>query len=380
MKTKPKLELVLTAFIVMAVLSSGCSDEEVTTSEEPIDLLSSESRPFYMGVTPWPYDFTAEAQQYTYETIGAHTDLVAHHFDEGIPWPEALAGEPYHPSVRGAIDTRVGHLQEVERVYLAITPLSGGRDSLAGYWAEDGSMARPGEWADKDFDDPDVIAAYTNFARYMISRFNPDYMAYGIEVNLLAEKDPAAFQKYLVLAEQVYQTLKEEYPGLPLFLTIHIETFISNRVGQEEIIRQLLPFSDYVAVSSYPFVEQANPGELPQDWFSQMQDLAPDKPFAVAETGYIAQDLVLAQYGVEIQGRDEWQADYVRFLFDKANELQAEFVIWFVSRDYDLAWERVKAGVDEIFKLWRDTGLLDGDGNVRPSLQIWDEWLGLPVR
>jgi hypothetical protein len=47
-----------------------------------------------MGVTPWPYDFTAAAQQYTYETIGAHTDLVAHHFDEGIPWPEALAGEP----------------------------------------------------------------------------------------------------------------------------------------------------------------------------------------------------------------------------------------------------------------------------------------------
>ena len=134
-----------------------------------------------------------------------------------------------------------------------------------------------------------------------------------------------------------------------------------------------------MAVSSYPYVEQADPGELPQDWFSQMQDLAPDKPFAVAETGYIAQDLVLVQYGVEIQGTDEWQADYVRFLFDKANELQAEFIVWFVSRDYDLAWERVGAGVDEIFKLWRDTGLLDGDGNGRPSLQIWDEWLGLPV-
>ncbi len=92
------------------------------------------------------------------------------------PWPEALAGEPYHPSVRGAIDFRVGHLPEVEKVYLAITPLSGGRDSLAGYWAAESSMARTGEWENKDFDDPDVIAAYINFSRYMISRFNPDYM------------------------------------------------------------------------------------------------------------------------------------------------------------------------------------------------------------
>ncbi len=183
MKTKPKSGLGLTALIVMAVLLSGCSNEEVATptikSEEPIDLSSSESRSFYMGMTPWPYDFTAEAQQYTYETIGAHTDLVAHHFDEGIPWPEALAGEPYHPSVREAIDFRVGHLQEVEKVYLAITPLSGGRDSLAGYWAAESSMARTGEWENKDFDDPDVIAAYINFSRYMISIFNPDYMAYG---------------------------------------------------------------------------------------------------------------------------------------------------------------------------------------------------------
>ncbi len=79
MKTRPKSWLGLTALIVVAVLFGGCSNEDVATppvrSEELIDLASSESRSFYMGMTPWPYDFTAEAQQYTYETIGAHGDL-----------------------------------------------------------------------------------------------------------------------------------------------------------------------------------------------------------------------------------------------------------------------------------------------------------------
>jgi len=89
--------------------------------------------------------------------------------------------------------------------------------------------------------------------------------------------------------------------------------------------------------------------------------------------------ILLSKYAVSIQGKNEWQAEYIRFLFDKSNKLDAKFIIWFVPRDYDLGWSKLeKMGMDEFFKLWRDTGLLDGNGNPRTSQQIWDAWLKLP--
>ncbi|MFQ6089714.1 MAG: hypothetical protein ACE5K0_12555, partial [Candidatus Methanofastidiosia archaeon] len=344
-----------------------------------IHLALPESRSFYMGMTPWPYDFTPEAVEETYKIVNEHTDLIAHHFDDGVPWPEALVLEPYHPNVEEEIDFRVNHLKKDQKVYLALTPISLFRDGLAGYWAEDSNMEMPDDWKDKDFDDSDVITAYINFCRYMIRRFNPDYMAYGIEVNMLAESNPDAFKKYLVMAEQVYKILKKENPNLSLFLTIQLDNFVKNKKKQNEVLRQLLPFTDYIALSTYPYTEKANPHDLLEDWFSQIRDLAPEKPFAIAETGFIAENLVIEKYRVRIQGKEEWQAEYVQFLLSESNRLNAEFVIWFVSRDYDFGWIRLEeVGLDELFKLWRDTGLLDGEGKSRKSFKIWNAWLGLP--
>src|SRR5437899_2552415 len=52
-------------------------------------------RTFYMGVTPWPSDFTTVGQDQAYAFIQDHCDLVSHHFDEGIPYQEAFNHEPF---------------------------------------------------------------------------------------------------------------------------------------------------------------------------------------------------------------------------------------------------------------------------------------------
>jgi len=111
-----------------------------------------------------------------------------------------------------------------------------------------------------------------------------------------------------------------------------------------------------------------------------MADLASGKPLAVAENGYTAQTLVLKQYGVRIKGKERWQAEYVQFLLEEAEALDARFVVWFCSRDYDAIWDVMEdLGSDELFKMWKDTGLLDEKGNPRTGLQVWDDWLVLPV-
>ncbi|UCB46641.1 MAG: hypothetical protein JSV25_04265 [Spirochaetota bacterium] len=69
------------------------------------------------------------------------------------------------------------------------------------------------------------------------------------------------------------------------------------------------------------------------------------------------------------------------FLLEQSSRLDAEFAVWFFSRDYDDFWSRVRAmGMDELFMLWKDTGLFDEDGKERKSLEIWDHWLRLRKR
>jgi len=333
-------------------------------------------RSFRLGFTPFAYDLTLEAVETTYGLTGANSDIVAHHLDGGVPWPEALAGDPYHPNVEGDLDLRIGHYLPSQKVYLALTPISFVRDGMALYWGESVNMPLPSPWNSRGLDHPEVVAAYISHCLYMIERFQPDYMAYGIEVDLLALSDPVAYQQFAVLAEAVYPALKAEYPDLPIFLTFtipHDEALEALR----PFIEQVLPFTDMMAVSTYPFLTGLEqPSQIPRNWFAKMRGLAPELPFAVAETGLIAEPLVLESLQLTIPGREWWQAQYVVRLLREADRLHAEFVIWFVPVDYDQLWDRFKdQGVDEFYKLWRDCGLWNGELHPRGSLFLWKHWL-----
>lgn len=336
-------------------------------------------RSFTLGFTPWPYDYSATAVADTYTAIATHSDIIAHHFDQGIPWQEAKESAKYPVAVEADIKQRLKLTPGGHDVYLAITPISGSREGLALNWGSEGNQPLPGEWADKLFDDADVITAYTNFALAMSDRFVPDYIAYAIEANTLAAKDPVAFEQFLALAARVYPALKAAHPNTPVFVTIQIEEYAKAPAAQKAAITKLLPYTDMIAVSTYPFLIHADPKAIPADWLRKIQTIAPDKPFAVAETGFLAQDLELKTLGVSIAGSGERQDQYVDWILRHADALDAEFVIWFVSRDYDALWSRVESqGVPELFKLWRNTGFIDAANHTRPALERWDQWLTLP--
>lgn len=66
-------------------------------------------------------------------------------------------------------------------------------------------------------------------------------------------------------------------------------------------------------------------------------------------------------------------------MFNQMAGLDCKFITWFVFRDYDELWLKMKEqGADEIFKSWRDTGFIDENGNPRKALDYWDRWLALP--
>ena len=101
-----------------------------------------DQRTFYMGLTPFPYDFTLTAVENTYRTVIKNSDLMVQHFDKGIPWEEASKNIDYQKNVISDINFRINHLDKKKKLYLALTPISIKRDKLAGYWGKKENMKR----------------------------------------------------------------------------------------------------------------------------------------------------------------------------------------------------------------------------------------------
>jgi hypothetical protein len=297
-------------------------------------------RSFRLGFTPDDLLSTPEVSKTVYETLSKHADLVAFHIGLGVPWEEALNEQPFPPAVElhlAKLSRLKGRLRGDQAVYLALTPLKLSRNDIAIYWGGDAAGAE--KWKSRALDDPETILAYTRFCRRLIRTFEPDYFAYGIEVNMLAEANPRRFKQFRVLAKQVYETLKAENPNLPIFLTFQIDLYHKHRARQRPIITELLPYSDFIAVSTYPYMEGYSPQTLPEDWFADVAAIDPRKPLAIAETGFIAEGSYRNWLsGKTVEGSEGAQAAYVRLLLRCANRQQARFVVWFFPQDLDEFW------------------------------------------
>ena len=144
---------------------------------------STDSRSFYLGFTYQPYDWSEHAFEETYSFIDKNSDMIFHYFDDGIPWEEAFSGTKYHHSVESELNKRIDHISKNQKVTLGINFLAKDRRALASYWGKEDSLPRPGKWATRGINHPDVITSYVSYCRSMIKRFNPDFFIYGMEVD-----------------------------------------------------------------------------------------------------------------------------------------------------------------------------------------------------
>lgn len=337
------------------------------------------SRSFAMGFTRWPPDFTAEAVESMYAFIAQHGDLIAHHFDGGIPWPEALEGRPFSSKLMedwtvGKSRTPRGH-----RVYVAITPLATDREHLAAYWGDSDNMPLPGEWGTYALNHPNVKIAFVNYAQRVIEQFSPDYLAIGIEVNELLSKNRAAWDQYKQLHRHVYTQLKRRYPKLPIFATVSLSALSDGNAEQREQIRELMPYNDLMALSAYPY-GWAYPGgalkPVPESFFDVARTFG--KPIAIAETGEPSHDF--SAHGQSYHFTEADQAQYVDLLLRKANEYKMVFVVNWAPIDFDRLQAKLPEPAKEFASFWVYTGLQRSDGTPKSALRSWDRILERPRR
>ena len=332
-----------------------------------------------MGFTPWPYDATTSAVDDTYVKIQDNGDLVAHHLDGGIPWQASLSGSAYHANVQGELAARVAKTQSGKIVYLAANPLNVSRTNIADHWGASTEEALTPPWNGYTFSDANVIQAYINYSLDLITRFNPRYFNYAIEINELMVNNPTAFDAFVTFSQQVYTALKAAHPNLPLMVSIALKTPGSSEMMTAQAgFDRIKDYVDIVGVSSYGYVfyshaNKGDPANLPANWLSQIQTIAPGKPIAIAETGWIAEDLNIAAFSVSEMSDASKQDAYLDALLTRANSLNAQFVVWFSVVDYDALWTGT-LGQSDIAKIWRDTGLYDNTLQPRTGLTRWQTW------
>ena len=355
------------------------------SSSDADDPAPAETRATAMAFTPWPHDATLAAVSFTYDQILANGDWVAHHLDLGIPWEEALQGDPYPTAVEDELNGRVANTPLGTPVYLAVTPLNVGRDGLAANWGATGAEPLPAPWDTRGFADAEVAQAYSSYVADLVGRFQPACLNFAIEVSELALNDPAEFQAFLGFEATVVADLRAQFPDLPLMVSVGLKSPNSAAMAT---LRAEMPAAiahvDWVGLSVYPYAffdhaDKGDPANLPADWFSQGVDLAGGKPVAVAETGWIAEDLVIPTFSLNVPADEDDQTRFVQALLAECERHDARFVTWFSVADFDALWNGVLAQ-DPLAQIWRDTGLFDGIQVARPSLAAWQARLAVPLR
>jgi hypothetical protein len=335
------------------------------------------SRTFRMGFTGFPHDISLEALAEAHKYCREFGDVIAHHI-EGVPWAESLAGKPFPKKRLDDWKGKKSATPKGGKVYLAVSP---GRGNLK--LAED-SLPLPKELKGKPYDHPLVKKAYLNYCRRMVEFFEPDYLAIGIEANeLFHDAGPEVWQAYVALHKHVYAELKKAHPKLPIFASFSLHNFLNvkgrERQRRVDAFRGLMPFNDLVAVSYYPFIQGTTDFEGAFRWLTDSFGRY-KKPYAFVETGEAADRLELEKYKVVIQGTPKKQNAYLEGLVKFAQAQDVKFVIWFLHRDYDALWEKIKGSSPEAFKAWRDCGLLDEDGKARPAHSAWQRYFAVPLK
>lgn len=196
---------------LLILLIVSCSENQESTLVGDNTDTENEERVFYMGFTPWLYAATTQAETDVYNLINTQGDLVAHHFQQGIPFGDASTFpnfSSYESNIQNEVNNRINKTNSGKVIYLAVDSLNSARNDLTDFWGTSANTTRPSPWDTRSFDDDEVITSYTNFALELIERFKPTYFNYGSEVSDLMINDAAKFIKFKVFARRVYQNIK----------------------------------------------------------------------------------------------------------------------------------------------------------------------------
>lgn len=351
------------------------------------------SRPFLLGMTPFPSSFDMPARDAAYVKIRDHADLVSHTFQNGVPWPEALNSSDFWTYPMSVVSewylTKVRDFTFVPNHprYVSLQPINYLYNGLASYWGSVAHQPLPAPWDTYRFNHPDVIRAFLNYSIAAVEFFEPQFLAIGVESNILLAKRPDLWADYREMHAVVYAGLKARYPDLTVFVTIQNEHLLGLQGASaalrdltkdfypdvlEREVEHLLQQSDLMALSVYPHMAAGN--HIDSTYLDTAIAIAQTVgvPLAVEQSGYTTEQVEIEPLLV-LQGSEAVQQTWLAFLLQRALEHEFRFVVNFLSIDYARNFGSAPTAL-----AWAYTGLWRSDSTAKPGLAVWDAFRFLP--
>ncbi len=329
------------------------------------------SRNFEMGFSTWSFGPNAQDVDDTYQFITDNADMYSEHIDFKIPWNAWINDLPLPTEFTTEIEGRVARKITNNQLVVSVSLLNMDRSDLAEDF--DGSIPNYLHLNDVEIED-----AYYKHLNYIIQEFNPNYFVIALEVNELKIHSETKWQEYKLLMANVKLKIRQAYPTLKISESITLHNLYQPEIDNpNEYINETVSYMnqmDFVAISFYPFFK----GQHARADFQLAFDLLHEKitkPIAFVETSHLAEDLTATEFDLFIESDACEQNAYLETLFTNAQTQNYAFVIWWAHKDYDALWATFPEEQKGLGKLWRDTGLLDENGNERIAHTTWQSVL-----
>jgi hypothetical protein len=333
--------------------SGGARDDSATL--DPTAGAGGAQRSFLLGLSSLPVDPTEDAYRDAFALAAEAGEVVL--IQRAPPWSDFLPN--------GQISDRTEDLTRLERdvahknhlqLFLAIdATVPGDRGELANL---------PASKAGKDFSDPDIRAAFINYAKYLALNYKPAYLALSVEVDMyFAAKGDGAFRNFLSLYFQAYDEVKSVSKDTLVFPTFQYEDMLGlfNTGGLQRptwnLVQRFQPKIDMLAVSSFPGIVFGNVHQVPADYYMALKDRI-DKPVAIVSTGWSS------ARGAEGDTGENQQVAFIYRILGAADDLKAHLVVWYLGRDPDAVAE---GALDDVAMM----GLHMNNGVPKSGWRVW---------
>lgn len=326
-----------------------------------------EDRQFLMGFTSWPYGPNQVDVDYTYDFVMNEGDIYVEHIDDKIPWGALINNTVLPVEFTNNMTGKASRKPAGKEMLLSVSFLNLDRSDIQSDF--DGSTPNYTALNDAVLED-----AYVKHLTYLIDLFDPSYAVLSIESNELKNNNETKWQAFKLLMANVRSRIKIDYPNLKISesITLHnwYEPDVDNPDAYVSEIKTYAEQFDFVAISFYPFFKDLHKRKQFQKAFDFLHENT-SKPIAFVETSHLANDLSIPAFELNLKSNEKEQNEYLETLLINANNHNYEFVTWWAHRDYDALWETFPDDVKDLGKIWKDTGLLEGDGSQRTSYDTW---------
>lgn len=328
---------------------------------------SGEPRTVRLGFSTLPPQQTSDAYIGAFATAAQYADVVL--IQRTPPWEDFLPGGSVsqQTSDNTRVETQLLDQYSNLKRYYAIDPTDGvvQRSRIANLPQSVDPQA--------GFLDPGIREAFLAYTTYVAKNYHPDYLALGVEINMLYERAPKQFDAFVSLYKEAYDVAKAASPKTKIFPTFQLEdlegTFGTIHPPHWEVLDPFRGKMDALAISTYPFLAQLrSAADIRPDYYSQLKDHW-DGEILISETGY-ASAPVDGQVNV---GTEEDQQAYLVHLLEEAEKNHFSMVVWFAALDPAFA----QTGAASVFK---DIGLRKSDGSNKLAWTTWEEWARRPLK